>query len=173
MLERERREFKARTKDIRRSCTTSTRFRRTKRSYMVADEEEAFSEENMHRRILKLSFLNTIQRRHIRQHQKNIEVFEQAFATIKSSTGISDIEEIVKIFILLEQRNFSLLTYVNQLNQEIESVGTRNRELAVQLKVHEEDLKSDENRKQAALSDIDTLIVKTKAATVEKEKMIK
>ena len=34
----------------------------------------------------------------------------EAFATIKSSTGISDIEEIVKIFIGLEQRNFSLLT---------------------------------------------------------------
>merc|ERR1740121_3612898 len=133
MLERERREFKARTKDIRRSCTTSTRFRRSKRTYMVADEEEAFSESLMHRRILKLSFLNTIQRRHIRQHQKNIEVFEQAFATIKSSTGISDIEEIVKIFVGLEQRNFSLLTYVNTLNRDIESFEKQNRELEDQL----------------------------------------
>merc|ERR1740121_1809784 len=103
---------------------------------MVADEEEAFSESLMHRRILKLSFLNTIQRRHIRQHQKNIEVFEQAFATIKSSTGISDIEEIVKIFIGLEQRNFSLLTYVNQLNREIESIEIRNKELQNQLTDH-------------------------------------
>ena len=34
----------------------------------------------------------------------------QAFATIKSTTGISDIEEIVKIFVKLEERNFSLLT---------------------------------------------------------------
>merc|ERR1712203_755895 len=132
---------------------------------LKADEEENFNSTAVMRRILKLALLNAIQRRYIKQHQKNIEVFEQAFATIKSSTGISDIEEIVKIFILLEQRNFSLLTYVNQLNQEIESVGTRNRELAVRLKVHEEELKSDENRKQAALSDIDTLIVKTKAAT--------
>merc|ERR1712060_759900 len=104
------------------------------RSYMVADEEEAFSEQSMHRRILKLSFLNTIQRRHIRQHQKNIEVFEQAFATIKSSTGISDIEEIVKIFIGLEQRNFSLLTYVNTLNREIESFDKQNQELESQIK---------------------------------------
>ena len=50
----------------------------------------------MYRRILKLAFLNAIQRRHIKQHQKNIEVFEQAFATIKSTTGISEIEEIVR-----------------------------------------------------------------------------
>merc|ERR1719238_2451186 len=108
------------------------------RSYMVADEEELFSEQAMHRRILKLSFLNTIQRRHITQHQQNIEVFEQAFSTIKSSTGISDIEEIVKIFIHLEQKNFSLLTYVNQLNREIESIEIRNRDLRVQLEDHQQ-----------------------------------
>ena len=78
-----------------------------RKNFMVADEEEAFSENAMHRRILKVCFLNTIQRRHIKQHMKNIEVFEQAFATIKSSTQISDIEEIVKIFVSLEQRNFS------------------------------------------------------------------
>lgn len=81
-------------------------------SISQADEEEHFNSTLVMRRILKLAFLNAIQRRHIRQHQKNIEVFEQAFATIKSTTGISDIEEIVKIFVALEQRNFSLLTYV-------------------------------------------------------------
>merc|ERR1712228_482160 len=104
---------------------------------MVADEEEAFSEPAMHRRILKLSFLNTIQRRHIKQHQKNIEVFEQAFNTIKSSTGISDIEEIVKIFIMLEQRNFSLLTYVNNLNRDIETLDIRKRKLQNQLDTYQ------------------------------------
>jgi predicted nucleic acid-binding Zn-ribbon protein len=112
-----------------------------KRGYMVADEEDRFSDQVMYRRILKLAFLNTIQRRHIKQHQKNIEVFEQAFATIKSTTGISEIEEIVKIFVKLEERNFSLLTYVNQLNREIETIELKNRTLEEQLtqhRVHEE-----------------------------------
>jgi len=101
-----------------------------RKNFMVADEEEAFSESAMHRRILKVCFLNTIQRRHIKQHRKNIEVFEQAFSTIKSSTQISDIEEIVKIFVSLEQRNFSLLTYVNQLNRDIVAIQIQNKELA-------------------------------------------
>merc|ERR1719261_696081 len=101
---------------------------------LKADEEELFNSTGVMRRILKLAFLNAIQRRHIRQHQKNIEVFEQAFATIKSTTGISEIEEIVKIFVSLEERNFSLLTYVNQLNREIESFEKRNRNLDDQLK---------------------------------------
>merc|ERR1711972_624563 len=82
----------------------------------------------------KCAFLNCIQRRHIKQHQKSIEVFEQAFATIKQSTGISNIEEIVRIFVSLESRNYSLLTYVNHMNREIEALegirhGRRNLEL--------------------------------------------
>lgn len=143
---------------------------KNRRTYVVADEEENFSEPAMHRRILKLSFLNTIQRRHIRQHQKNIEVFEQAFATIKSSTGISDIEEIVKIFHTLEQRNFSLLTYVNQLNREIETIEIRNRELQTQLVSHKSEYQQTAVRKDEAISELSVQIQKTQAATEEKKK---
>merc|ERR1719389_224005 len=121
--------------------------RKSKTRSLKADEEEHFNSPAVMRRILKLAFLNAIQRRHIRQHQKNIEVFEQAFATIKSTTGISDIEEIVKIFVGLEQRNFSLLTYVNQLNREIEAIEIRNKELAFQLDTYQKDENDSRKRK--------------------------
>jgi len=143
-----------------------------RKAYMMADEEESFSEMAMHRRILKICFLNTIQRRHIKQHHKNIEVFQQAFATIRSSTGISDIEEIEKIFITLEQRNFSLLTYVNQLNRDIESIEIRTRELSNQLKNHKEEGEQTEQRKSSALSEINAQIAKTHSATAEKEQLM-
>lgn len=190
MLDRERKGFKSETKNMHKELHNESevqkeqenlhRFSKAqetgkkggKRAYMVADEEEAFSEPAMHRRILKLSFLNTIQRRHIKQHQKNIEVFEQAFATIKSSTGISDIEEIVKIFIALEQRNFSLLTYVNQLNREIETIEIRNRELQNQLKSYQSDQSMSAVKKDEALSELSVQIQKTRAATEEKDKMV-
>merc|ERR1719504_539200 len=120
---------------------------------LKADEEELFNSTAVMRRILKLAFLNAIQRRHIRQHQKNIEVFEQAFATIKSTTGISDIEEIVKIFVKLEERNFSLLTYVNTLNREIESLEKRNRELSEQIKAQKELEKEGEVRRKEKLEE--------------------
>lgn len=93
-----------------------------KRALTLAEEEEGFSEGVMMRRIMKCAFLNCIQRRHIKRHQKSIEVFEQAFATIKLSTGIEHIEDIVKIFVNLESSNFSLLTYVNHMNREIEAL---------------------------------------------------
>merc|ERR1719160_1756976 len=143
-----------------------------KRHYMVADEEDDFSATSMYRRILKLSFLNAIQRRHIKQHQKNIEVFEQAFNTIKSSTGISDIEEIVKIFVKLEERNYSLLTYVNQLNREIESIEMRNRDLRNSVKDYQEQEEQSTVRKRAALNDLSTQIKKTKMAAGEKDRMV-
>merc|ERR1719359_493348 len=143
-----------------------------KRHYMVADEEDDFSATSMYRRILKLSFLNAIQRRHIKQHQKNIEVFEQAFNTIKSSTGISDIEEIVKIFVKLEERNYSLLTYVNQLNREIESIEMRNRDLHHQLKEYQEQEEQSAVRKRAALSDLSMQIKRTQMAAGEKDRMV-
>jgi len=138
-----------------------------RKTYMIADEEEAFSEVAIKRRILKLSFLNAIQRRHIKQHQKNIEVFEQAFATIKSTTGISDIEEIVKIFIGLEQRNFSLLTYVNQLNREIESIEIRKEELHAQLTNHKLQETQSAARRESAMGDLSAQISQTKTATKE------
>jgi len=140
-----------------------------KKNYMVADEEESFSEQAMHRRILKISFLNTILRRHIRIHQKNIEVFEQAFSTIKSSTGISDIEEIVKIFMVIEQRNFSLMTYVNQLNREIEAIEIRNRDLRSQLRDYEDGNMRTEERRKNEVGEVAEQIRKVRGATEEKD----
>merc|ERR1719498_542842 len=135
--------------------------------YLIADEEEDFSENMFMRRILKLAFLNTIQRRHIKQHQKNIEVFEQAFATIKSTTGISDIEEIVKIFVKLEERNFSLLTYVNTLNREIESLEKHNRELEEQIREQRRLEKDGEARRKEKLEELKAQIQSTIVVTDE------
>merc|ERR1719428_2262020 len=129
MKDREREELIERVARVKESLEHCEDDRKSKTRGLKADEEENFNSTAVMRRILKLAFLNAIQRRHIRQHQKNIEVFEQAFATIKSTTGISDIEEIVKIFVVLEQRNFSLLTYVNELNSSIESFDKHNRNL--------------------------------------------
>jgi len=134
---------------------------------LVADEEENFNSTAVMRRILKLAFLNAIQRRHIKQHQKNIEVFEQAFATIKSTTGISDIEEIVKIFVILEQRNFSLLTYVNALNSDIETFDKHNRELEKQLQTQKEREEESEKRRSEKLTDLQQQIENTGKVTEE------
>jgi len=125
-----------------------------KRELIIPDEETSFSEGEMMRRIMKTAFLNCIQRRHIRQHQKSIEVFEQAFQTIKQSTGIEHIEEIVKIFVNLESRNFSLLTYVNVMNREIETLEGIRRERQQQEQAKNQADHRHEQVRHLALGDI-------------------
>jgi hypothetical protein len=138
----------------------------------LEDFEELRPQENFNsplvmRRILKLAFLNAIQRRHLKQQMKNSEVFEQAFATIKSTTGISDIDEIVKIFIGLEQRNFSLLTYVNVLNGQIETFEKHNRELEEHLQAQKRTDEDSEQKRTHALKDLIQQIESTKKVTEE------
>jgi len=49
-----------------------------------------------------------------------IESYEAAFEKIKKTTGIEDIDLLVDIFIEVEDKNFALFNYVNELNNDIE-----------------------------------------------------
>ncbi|KAI8929715.1 hypothetical protein BC831DRAFT_509012 [Entophlyctis helioformis] len=50
----------------------------------------------------------------------SLETYENAFSEIRKVTGISDIGELVQRFKTLEDQNFSLFNYVNEINNEIE-----------------------------------------------------
>mmetsp|Transcript_99086 Transcript_99086/g.186175 ORF Transcript_99086/g.186175 Transcript_99086/m.186175 type:complete len:695 (+) Transcript_99086:149-2233(+) len=167
MKEREREELIQRVQMVKGSLEHSEEDKKNRTRGLKADEEANFNSTSVMRRILKLAFLNAIQRRHIRQHQKNIEVFEQAFATIKSTTGIHEIEEIVKIFVGLEQRNFSLLTYVNTLNREIESFEKKNRELDGQIQSQKRMEEEGEKRRTDILAELKQQISSTTTSVEE------
>lgn len=49
-----------------------------------------------------------------------MQSYEEAFQTIKEATGIEDIDLLVAKFIEVEDKNFALFNYVNELNNEIE-----------------------------------------------------
>ena len=50
----------------------------------------------------------------------SLETYENAFSKIRKVTGISDIGELVQRFKGVEDQNFSLFNYVNEVNNEIE-----------------------------------------------------
>lgn len=52
--------------------------------------------------------------------EETIESYEEAFQTIKEATCIDDIDRLVTKFIEVEDKNFALFNYVNELNNEIE-----------------------------------------------------
>eukprot|EP00921_Rhytidocystis_pertsovi_P015755 GHVQ01024996.1.p1 GENE.GHVQ01024996.1~~GHVQ01024996.1.p1 ORF type:complete len:634 (+),score=90.37 GHVQ01024996.1:3435-5336(+) len=117
-----------------------------------------FNHVALKKNILKTAMLNSIQRRDIRQRQKNLELFETAIADIRSSTGISDIEEIVTIFVSLEKRNYSLLTYVNTLYNQIESHEIFNRNLSEQLDLQQRQQQQAEATRQKAVEETERRI---------------
>jgi hypothetical protein len=51
-----------------------------------------------------------------------VQNFEEAFNKIRSATGITDIDELVKNFIKNEDHNFSLFNYVSEQNTEVEKL---------------------------------------------------
>lgn len=55
-------------------------------------------------------------------YKERVQNFEEAFNKIRAATGISDINNLVNIFIKNEEHNFSLFNYVNEQNNEIEKL---------------------------------------------------
>jgi len=50
----------------------------------------------------------------------SVESYEAAFERIKEMTGEDDIDAVVNKFIEVEDRNFALFNYVNELNNKID-----------------------------------------------------
>lgn len=89
---------------------------------------------------------------------KSIGVYDQAFATIKSTTGISEIEEIVKIFVQLEERNYSLMTYTNQLNRDIEEIELKSARVGNLLTSRSSNQQQFEADRETAVRDVQSKI---------------
>lgn len=80
-------------------------------------------------RLTKLIVNNKEKVKLIDNYQRNMKVIDEAFNTIKEATGLTDIEEIQNTFIKGEEQNYNLLTYVDVLNQEIDTLADGNETL--------------------------------------------
>lgn len=69
---------------------------------------------------------------------RNVNIIEDAFAQIKQHTGIWSTEEIVTTFIKAEEQNLSLYNYVNTMNSEIDMIEEQNKNIAAEIKRHED-----------------------------------
>ena len=59
------------------------------------------------------------------QYHKNIRILSDAFNQIREATGIDDIDEIVTAFIKSEEQHYTLYSYVNSLNTELDALEDR------------------------------------------------
>lgn len=56
-------------------------------------------------------------------------MFEESFREIQEITGQEELEEVVEGFIKMEDQNFALFNYVNELNTEVESLAEHVRQI--------------------------------------------
>ena len=55
--------------------------------------------------------------------EDSVETYEEAFEKIKQLTGEDDLDLLVNRFIEVEDKNFALFNYVNEQNNEIETLN--------------------------------------------------
>ena len=55
--------------------------------------------------------------------EDSVETYEEAFERIKNLTGEDDLDLLVNRFIEVEDKNFALFNYVNEQNNEIETLN--------------------------------------------------
>ena len=80
---------------------------------------------------------NIEKKRLLDQYVRNAKIIQEAFETIMEATGINNIDEIVTAFIKAEEQNVQLFNYVDQLNQENDSLEESIRQHDQQIAHHE------------------------------------
>jgi hypothetical protein len=98
---------------------------------------------------------------------ERVQNFEEAFGKIRSATGITDIEELVRTFIKNEDHNFSLFNYVNEQNNEIEKLQEQIDGLMQNEGKYKQESGDDKNQQKQILKDLEA---KTAATEVMAEK---
>jgi coiled-coil domain-containing protein 63/114 len=81
---------------------------------------------------------NIEKKRLLDQYVRNAKIIAEAFETIMEATGINNIDEIVTSFIKAEEQNVQLFNYVDQLNQENDSLEESNRQYDLRINHYSE-----------------------------------
>lgn len=80
---------------------------------------------------------------------ETLSVYETAFTKIREVTGVSDVNELVSRFNSVEDQNFSLFNYVNEINNEIEKLSEEIVDIQRQIdQIREQNAVEEEERKK-------------------------
>jgi len=90
-----------------------------------------------------------------------VQAYEDAFNKIKSATGISDIDELVKTFVNAEEHNYSLYNNVNELNGQVETLEGEIGELKTEIDKYRGQNMSTDNQRKRILEELEDKLTKT------------
>ena len=61
----------------------------------------------------------------MRERMEKIQYFEDSFRKIEETTGIADVDELIRIFKEADEKNFSVFTFANEQSNEIEDLDSQ------------------------------------------------
>mmetsp|Transcript_33970 Transcript_33970/g.45900 ORF Transcript_33970/g.45900 Transcript_33970/m.45900 type:complete len:554 (-) Transcript_33970:369-2030(-) len=100
---------------------------------------------------------------------ERVQNFEDAFNRIIETTGISDVDELVRLFIKNEDQNFSLFNYVNEQATEMEKLEEQIKSLEEEEKKFASESGDDVNQDKQLLDELDEKLTATRAKLTKYE----
>eukprot|EP00002_Diphylleia_rotans_P012183 TRINITY_DN2383_c0_g1_i6.p1 TRINITY_DN2383_c0_g1~~TRINITY_DN2383_c0_g1_i6.p1 ORF type:complete len:540 (-),score=149.72 TRINITY_DN2383_c0_g1_i6:74-1693(-) len=92
-----------------------------------------------------------------------VQTYEEGFAKIQAATGITDIDEFVNTFIKVEDQNFSLFNFVNELNNEIEKLEEQIGEIRAEVEKYKSQGINSDNQRKKILKDLEERLLRTES----------
>ena len=101
--------------------------------------------------------------------QSKVQSFEEAFQKIKEATGTSDMDELVKNFIVSEEQNFSLYNYLNDLSRESEKLDEQIEEIKFEIEKYKGQDEATEELHKKLVKEYDEKIAACREKTEKQE----
>lgn len=115
---------------------------------LAVDPKEDEKKAAQRRVAARASEIARAEEEYAQQRQEKLQMYEDAFREIFAATGISDVDELVKVFIENEEHNFSLFRYSNEQAAEIEKLEEAIHALREEEMMYKEDANVRDGRKE-------------------------
>lgn len=129
----------------------------------ISEETKAETE----RKIAKANALSRERQLCAQQRRDKIQNFEEAFRKIAVATRVSDVEELIRIYIANEEKNYSLFSYANEQASEIDKLEEHTQLLEKEILAFEKEDGNETNQYEMILKDIEK---KAKVSESQKNK---
>ena len=98
-----------------------------------------------------------------------VTTYQEAFQKIKEATGTSDMDELVKNFIVSEEQNFSLYNYLNDLSRESEKLDEQIEEIKFEIEKYKGQDEATEELHKKLVKEYDEKIAACREKTEKQE----
>merc|ERR1711970_847515 len=107
-----------------------------------------------------------------RHAEKTLKEYLNAFIEIKKITGETENEKLVERFIEMEDQNFAMFSYVNEINNQLDRKNDEIRMLENEIKIYKADAEQSIEAKQMELSEVEVVYEsKSGSANITSTKM--